>query len=131
MKEKRKLKIDRPLTEAELQLMTAIWILGPCTVKGVQTELAKEKELAYTSVATFMKILETKGYLKSFKSDKAHTFESLISREEYEKLSLGHMAENLFDGDHSMMVMKLLNDSHLSKKDLEAIRKVLNSRLST
>lgn len=131
MKEKRKFKIEKPLTEAELPLMTAIWTLGSCTVKDVQTEAAKEKELAYTSVATFMKILETKGYIKSFKSDKAHTYEALITREEYEEQSLGLLAENLFDGDHSMMVMRLINDSHLSKKDLEAIRKVLNSRLSS
>jgi predicted transcriptional regulator len=128
---KRKIKIDKPLTEAELPLMTAVWALGPCTVKDVQTEVAKEKELAYTSVATIMKILETKGYLKSFKTDKAHTYEALITKDDYEAQSLGHLADNLFAGDHSMMVMRLLNDSHLSKKDLEAIRTVLNSRLST
>ncbi len=128
---KKKTKIDKPLTEAELPLMTAVWALGPCTVKEVQTEVSKEKDLAYTSVATIMKILETKGYLKSFKTDKAHTYEALITKDDYEAQSLGHLADNLFAGDHSMMVMRLLNDSHLSKKDLEAIRSVLNSRLST
>lgn len=131
MSEKRKTKIDKPLTEAELPLMNAVWNLGPCTVKEVQTEVSVDKELAYTSVATIMKILETKNFLKSFKSDKAHTYEALISREEYGALSLDHLANNIFEGDRSMMVMRLLDDSHLSKKDVEAIRKILNSRLST
>lgn len=130
MTEKRKLKIDKPLTEAELPLMNAVWALGACTVKDVQTEVSKEKELAYTSVATIMKILETKGFLKSYKSDKAHTYEPLVSREEYAAQSLGHLAENLFDGDHSMMVMRLIDTAKLSKQDLEAIRNALNTRLS-
>lgn len=126
----KKLKIEKPLTEAELPLMNAIWNLGACTVKDVQTEHAKEKELAYTSVATMMKILETKGFLKSFKTDKAHTYEALISREEYGAQSLDHLADNIFEGDRGVMVMRLLDTGALSKKDLEAIRKALNSRLS-
>jgi predicted transcriptional regulator len=129
MPEKEKMKIEKPLTEVELQLMNVIWTLKECTVKEVQTEISKDRELAYTSVATMMKILEGKGILKSVKSDKAHVYTSLISKENYEKQSLEHLADNLFQGDSSMMVMRLLDNSNLSHKDLEAIREVLNSRL--
>lgn len=127
----KKQKIDKPLTEVELQLMTVIWMLGNCTVKEVQTEISKERDLAYTSIATMMKILETKGFVKSAKSDKAHTYQALLTKESYEAQSLELMADNLFQGDSSMMVMRLLNDTNISKKDLEAIRRVLDSRLST
>jgi predicted transcriptional regulator len=123
-------KIDKPLTEVELQLMNVIWSLEVCTVKEVQTEISKDRELAYTSVATIMKILESKGILKSEKSDKAHIYSPLISKENYETQSLEHLAENLFHGDSSMMVMRLLDNSNLSQKELEAIREVLNSRLT-
>ena len=126
----KKIKIEKPLTEAELQLMNCIWSLGSCTVKEVQTEVSKEKELAYTSVATIMKILEGKGILKSTKSDKAHIYTSLISKEDYEKQSLDYLAENLFQGDSSVMVMRLLDSSNLSTQELKAIREVLDSRLS-
>jgi len=78
-----------------------------------------------------MKILETKGILKSIKNDKAHIYSSLISKEAYETQSLDHLAENLFYGDPSMMVMRLLNDANISKKDLEAIRKFLDTRIDT
>jgi predicted transcriptional regulator len=130
MLNKEKIKIEKPLTEVELQMMNVIWTLGECTVKEVQTEISKDRELAYTSVATMMKILESKGILKSAKSDKAHVYSSLISKENYEKQSLEHLADNLFQGDSSMMVMRLLDNSNLSQKELQAIREVLNSRLS-
>ena len=129
MSAKEKMKIEKPLTEVELQLMNVIWLLGTCTVKEVQTEIFKERELAYTSVATIMKILESKGIVKSEKTDKAHVYTTLISKENYEKQSLEHLAENLFQGDSSMMVMRLLDNSNISQKELEAIREVLNSRL--
>ena len=129
MSAKEKMKIEKPLTEVELQLMNVIWLLGTCTVKEVQTEIFKERELAYTSVATIMKILESKGIVKSEKTDKAHVYTTLISKENYEKQSLEHLAENLFQGDSSMIVMRLLDNSNISQKELEAIREVLNSRL--
>ena len=125
-----KLKMVKPLTEVELQLMNIVWSLKECTVKEVQTEISKDRELAYTSVATMMKILEGKGILESVKTDKAHVYTSLISKETYEKQSLDHLADNLFQGDSSMMVMRLLDNSNLSQKDLKAIREVLNSRLN-
>lgn len=130
MSKSEKMKIEKPLTEVELQLMNVIWALGTCTVKEVQMEISRERELAYTSVATIMKILESKGIVKSEKSDKAHIYTSLISKENYETQSLSHLADNLFHGDSSMMVLRLLDNSNLSHADLEAIRVVLNSRLT-
>ena len=127
----KKIKIDKPLTEVELQLMNVVWSLGSCTIKEVQNEINKNRELAYTSIATIMKILETKGIIKSIKDDKAHIYSSLISKEVYEAQSLEHLAQNLFHNDPSMMVMRLLNDSNISKKDLEAIRKVLDTRIDS
>ena len=129
MLKKEKIKIEKPLTEVELQLMNIIWSLKECTVKDVQTEISKDRELAYTSVATIMKILESKGILKSSKNDKAHIYTSRISKEYYEKHSLEHLAENLFQGDSSMMVMRLLDNSNFSQKDLQAIKEVLQSRI--
>lgn len=123
-----KLKLEKPLTEVELQLMNAIWKLGDCTVKEVQQEIAKTRELAYTSIATMMKILEQKGVVKSTKADKAHLYSAVVLKSEYETSSLDHLAKNLFEGDPTSMVMKLLSDSKLSKDEIAAIKKILDQR---
>ncbi len=121
----------KPLTEVELQLMSVIWELGECTVKDVQVGLSKERDLAYTSVATIMKILEQKGFLKSQKADKAHTYKVLVPKADYEALSLRHLATNLFDGNPTSMVSRLLDDSKLTKEDLVAIQRILKERLKS
>jgi predicted transcriptional regulator len=127
---KKKSDLEKPLTEVELELMNAIWDLGECTVKDVQKGLPPGRDLAYTSVATVMKILEQKGALKSSKTDRAHTYLPLVSRTEYEGLSLRHMAEHLFRGDPSSMVMRLLDDTKLSSNELQAIKKLLDERIA-
>ena len=129
MTQRKKANIEKPLTEVELELMNSIWELGECMVKDVQKALPKGRDLAYTSVATMMKILEQKGVLGSRKNERAHTYYPLIPRVEYEAASLRHLADNLFHGDPSSMVMRLLNDSKLSNEELQAIRKILNERM--
>lgn len=126
---KKKANIQKPLTEVELELMTLIWDLGECTVKDVQSRLPKERDLAYTSVATMMKILEQKGVLGSRKSDRAHAYYPLVQRQEYEATTLKHLAKSLFHDDPSMMVMRLLDEGGLSDEELKAIRKILDERI--
>lgn len=129
MSPKKKSNTQKPLTEVELELMTLIWDMGECTVKEVQSKLPKERDLAYTSVATMMKILEQKGALGSRKTDRAHTYYPLIQRQEYEATTLKHLAKSLFHDDPSKMVMRLLDEGGLSAEELKAIRNILNERI--
>lgn len=129
MAQKKGMKLEKVFTEVELELMNAIWDLGKCTVKDVQEALPKDRDLAYTSVATMMKILEQKGALKSEKKERAHHYKPLVSRAEYEAISLDHLKTNVFGGNPTSMVMRLLDNSDLSKKEIETIRSLLNERL--
>ena len=126
---KKRLKLEKLFTEVELEIMNAIWSLGECTVKEVQESLPAERDLAYTSVATMMKILEQKGALMSEKKDRAHTYKPLISKSEYESMTLQHLKTNVFGGDPTSMVMKLIDESKLSQKEMEAIQILLQERL--
>lgn len=129
MTHKKKTNIEKPLTEVELELMNVIWDLEECTVKDVQTRLPEGRDLAYTSVATIMKILEQKGAVSSHKAERAHIYQPIISRTVYEAASLRHLANNLFHGDPSSMVMRLLSDNKLSQDELQMIRKILDERM--
>lgn len=126
---RKRVKFEKLLTEVELELMNVIWLQEECTVKSVQDALPKERDLAYTSVATMMKILEQKGALKSEKKEKAHSYSPLVSREEYEAMSLQHLKTNVFNGDPTSMVMRLLNESDISQKEMQAIRTLIDERL--
>jgi len=120
---------EKPLTEVELEVMNAIWRLGECTIKEVQAELARERELAYTTVATVMKVLEQKHVIASRKKERVHDYRPLVAKADYEKLSLQHLANNLFDGSPGSMIMRLLGDERLAPEELKKIRASLAERL--
>jgi predicted transcriptional regulator len=126
---KKAAKLDKPLTEVELELMNIVWDLAECTVKDVQTALAARRELAYTSVATMMKILEQKGALGSEKANGKHVYRPLLSRDDYGGASLRHLADHVFQGSPSTMVLRLLDDSKLSQDELATIRRLLEEKL--
>src|SRR5438067_695558 len=100
---------DRLLTEVELELMTIIWNIGNAAVKDVVAALPASRGLAYTSVATMMKILEQKAYLRCQKDAHAHRFVPLVSKTSYEGTCLDHVVKNVFDGEPVALVQRLLN----------------------
>jgi len=122
---------ERLLTEVELELMNIIWRLEKCIVRDVLTALPDERDITYTSVAKIMKILEDKGVLRSKKNEKTHLYFPILTREEYEKRTLKHVAEKLFEGSPSSMVMRLLDEAELSADELKRIHETLKDRMRT
>ena len=62
------------LTEAELRIMNVLWEKGSATVHEVLQALPAKPALAYNSVLTIVRILETKGYVKHVKDKRAHIY---------------------------------------------------------
>jgi predicted transcriptional regulator len=118
---------EKLLTEVELEIMTAVWELGECTIKDVQKRLPKNRPLAYTSVATIIKILENKNVLG--RNEKEHTYFPLLVRKDYESRTLRHVADRVFQGNPSSMVARLIDESDLSAEELRSLRKLLDERL--
>ena len=118
------------LTEAELELMQIIWSIGEGTVNDVMQNLSPERELAYTSVSTILRILEKKAILKSRKGKgNSYIYTPEVSRQDYEQASLGHLLTNVFSNTPSTLVRTLVDTTDLSETDLAEIKKIIAERL--
>lgn len=124
-----KQKIAKPLTEVELEMMNIIWNIHPCSVAQIMEELAKGRDLAYTSVSTIVRILEQKKFLKSQKEGRGHLYSPLVKKEDYQNTSIHHIVHSVFDGAPASLVRQLLESDSLSRKELEDIRAILNQRV--
>ena len=121
-------KDEKLLTELELEIMQRVWD-GAHTVRAVVELLPKSRGLAYTTVATMMKILEQKNFIKSSKMDHTLSYQVLVPRTDYESKSLKVMTDKVFKGRSSQLVMRLLNEGELSPEELNAIKKMLEERM--
>lgn len=121
---------EKLLTETELELMTILWSLGEGSVRLVMEHLPEDRELAYTSVSTIIRILEKKGFVEAKKEGKTHIYFPLLSKREYEKKGTSSLVENLFEGSSLSLVKCLIDNKKLSEKELSDLQALIDQRLS-
>lgn len=120
---RRKILPDKLLTHVELEIMGLLWRLQEATVHQVQK--ASDRELAYTSISTVLRILEQKGFVLSRKEGRGHVYLPAVSKQDYEGKALGHVVENVFEGAPASLVRCLIETQALSTDDLKAIAGLL------
>ena len=117
------------LTEVELEFMNELWGLGEGSVREVLDRLPAERNLAYTSGATILRILEQKGFVTSRKEGKSHIYAPTLTKDTYQARSLGDLSAKLFDDTPASLVACLVNDEELSEETLGQIRALVDRRL--
>ena len=125
----RKRKKGDLLTEVELEFMNELWSLGEGSVRDVLDQLPPERNLAYTSGATILRILDEKGFVKSRKEGKTLVYTPLLQKDNYQTRSLQNLSRTLFDDTPASLVARLVDDAELTASDLEDIRALVERRL--
>lgn len=124
-------KDQRTLTKAEMEIMNCLWDNDdkPMTVREIQERYADPKP-AYTTVATFMKILTQKMFVEAKKREgggKTFFFRPLISRDEYRSRVMKDVKESFFGGSISSLVSFFVNKEKLSEKEKDELMKIMDS----
>lgn len=108
--------------------MQVVWRAGEVSVADVLAALPPERQLAYTSVSTVLRILEQKGVVKSRKEGRGHLYSALLPREAYELQSVRHLVDTVFEGTPSALVERLVEAIPLSPEDLSRLRALLGKK---
>lgn len=127
-KRSRATRPHKPLTAAELEMMNVIWRLGPCSVTQVLEVLSPTRQLAYTSVSTIIRILEQKGYVRSERVGRGHLYSAVIAKDEYQGMTLRHIVKNVFEGEPTLLVQRLLDSDALTSEELTHIKSLLSKK---
>ena len=74
------------LTTFEMEVLDALWTIGPASVRQVQEALPSHKRVAYTTVQTIVGRLEEKGAVRrAGKIGNALVFEPTVARDAVER----------------------------------------------
>ena len=117
--------LRKRLGKLELQVMKLIWDKGRATVRDIWEELYTEKRLAYTTVATVMRKLESKGFLKHDERERTYIYTPLIDQDKVSQGLLREMIDGLFDGSAAKLVTTLIQSEHFTEKDLSEIQRII------
>jgi predicted transcriptional regulator len=113
------------LTESELRLMEVLWSHSPATVAEVLERLPAKPPLAYSTVITTLRILETKGYVRHIKDGRAFQYEPLVARNEARRTALRQMMHRLFEGSPELLMATLFESGEIDRTELQRLRKLI------
>ncbi len=118
------MKQIKELTRAEEQIMQILWQLEKAFVKEVIDELPTPKP-AYNTVSTFIRILETKGFVGHNSFGKSHQYYPLISKEEYQNFSADKLLTGYFDNSVERMFSFFVEKEKIDLKEADEILKLI------
>jgi BlaI family transcriptional regulator, penicillinase repressor len=115
---------SKTLTGQELEIMKIVWEREQVTVRDVYEALLERRKVAYTTVMTMMKILERKGFLKKSQEDRAYLYRAAQPKRQVIGAMVRDFINRVFNGSAEPLLVHLVEEHHLSAKDLEEIAKL-------
>lgn len=116
------------LAEREADLMEVLWDHGPSTVAEVRKRL--KVRLAYNTVLSILRTLESKGYVSHEEEGRAHRYLPHVAREAARRSALRQLSAKLFKGSVELLMTSLVSDQELSDDQVKRIRKLLDQHSS-
>ena len=121
----------KELTERELEIMHVFWDRGESSVAEIRDSLAEAgRDLAYTTVATLVKILVEKDFVRQVNKKRPFRFVALRSYEDVARRLLGDFVHHVFRGSREQLLMQLMEEKPLSAKERKALQELLGRNKS-
>jgi len=115
------------LTIQEEEAMQIIWKSNGGFIKELLDQMTDSK-VPYTTLASTIKNLEKKGYLKSVKYANAYRYEPLIGEKEYKAKFMNGFVNNYFKNSYKELVSFFANEEKISKDELREIIKMIDNK---
>jgi BlaI family transcriptional regulator, penicillinase repressor len=116
----------KELTQRELEVMHVFWEDGSQTAADARNQLAQDgRKLAYTTVATLIKILVEKGFLKQTNNERPFIYKPIRSFDEVSRRIVGDLVRRVFQGSREELLVRLLDGRKLTAKERELLQQIL------
>ena len=114
-------KVTKALTKAEMEVMNVLWDIPQALTVHEIVAKYPEPQPAYTTVGTFLKILEAKGYVEHHRKDvtgRTFYYSPMLTREKYTTQVLNDVKSTLFGNSAKRFCSFLILNEDLSNEDL-------------
>jgi len=115
-----------PLSDAQLEIMNAVWDLEEASVGDVWKVLSEHRPIARNTVQTVMTRLDEKGWLKHRKRGRAFLFKASVARDSTLRVLVDRLVETAFSGSAEGLVLAMLEGRGLSDEEAARIRKLID-----
>ena len=107
------------LTQPEEEALKAIYRLGEANVKAILGELTDPPP--YTTLASTIRNLERKGFLKSRMIGNTNLYKPVHSEPEFKQRFMSHVVKDYFENSYKGLVNFFIEQKKLSASELKEI----------
>ena len=108
------------LTKAEEEVLLLIFKRGACTISELMEDIPEPKP-AQTTISSFARILEKKGYLSHKAYGRTYEYFPIVERDQITDNKLSKLVSNYFDGSMKDLVSYIVKENKMSLKEMQSL----------
>ena len=116
------------MSAAETEVLRLVWQSGAATVQQVYEALPANRKVTYVTVATLLRRLEEKGYLKHHVRGKAFLYAPAARKEDVIRRTISDLVERLFGGNPVPLMQHLAQHSGITDEDIERLKELAKKK---
>ena len=122
-------KTRRPaMSPAETEILRLVWQAQEATVQQIYDALPANRKVTYMTVATLIRRLEEKGYLRHRHRGKAFVYVPAAKQEDVIRRTIGDLVERLFGGNPVPLMQHLAQHSGITDEDIERLKELAKKK---
>ena len=113
------------LSKGELEVARVVWKLGEATLGQIFEAFPKRRKFDYTTVHTYLRRLEAKGYLRTRRDGRNKIYSPRVRPSKVIRETVDDLMERLFDGETLALMHHLIHDRGISPEEIGKLREML------
>lgn len=115
-----------PPSKAEIEIARVLWRLGEATVRDVYEALPPGRAIDFTTVQTYLRRLEAKGYARARLAGRTRVYAATVKPKTVIRETVDDLVQRLFDGDALPLVEHLIEDGGIGPEEIAQLRALLD-----
>jgi BlaI family penicillinase repressor len=115
-------------TDGELEILRVLWANGPTALSVLCERLRDDRDVAATTVATMLRVMDGKRLVKRTGSGRGAVWSASVSQEKTERGMVRKLVDRVFDGAADRLVAHLVEGGELTSEQLGDLRRLIDSQ---
>jgi len=115
-------------SDSELDILRILWNSQPLSVRQVHEQLAKQKDVGYTTTLKQMQRMLEKGVLERRAEGRMHLYSTSLQAPNVQRSMLGRLLDKAFGGSSFDLVMQALGQSEPTEEELDRLERLIQEK---
>lgn len=115
------------LSKGEMVVASALWRLKSASLGELHEEVTESEPMEYATVQSYIRRLESKGYVKAKRDGRSKIYSPKIKPEKVIGQTLDQLMKQLFDGKATPLFRHLISERGISESELAELKEMVNA----